>query len=160
MLTHNVSNVGILALTKEMQVAQIATPTNPAALTSSIYAKSNDRLHILSSGGIEAALVGATTEEVLTDAANIAWNVRYANAVVTITDNRILDNPTGIAPGYYTLRVIQDPTGSRLLTYGASFKFSGGTAPTLTTTPNAVDILYFYCDGTDMILLNAVLDVQ
>jgi len=37
--------------------------------------------------------------------------------------------------------VVQDATGSRTLAYSSNWEFSGGTAPTLTTTANAVDRL-------------------
>jgi hypothetical protein len=35
--------------------------------------------------------------------------------------------------------IVQDGTGSRTLAYGSYWDFAGGTAPTLTTTANAVD---------------------
>ena len=35
--------------------------------------------------------------------------------------------------------IVQDGTGSRTLSYGTSYDFAGGTAPTLTTTASAVD---------------------
>lgn len=47
------------------------------------------------------------------------------------------------------LRLIQDGTGSRTATWPASVKWPDGTAPTLTTTASAVDIVSFYYDGTN-----------
>lgn len=38
-------------------------------------------------------------------------------------------------------RLKQDATGSRTMTWPAAFDWPGGTVPTLTTTPNAVDLL-------------------
>ena len=55
--------------------------------------------------------------------------------------------PTG--PTTLVLKIIQDATGSRLATWPAAVEWSGGTAPTLTTTANAVDIITFYYDGTN-----------
>ena len=55
-----------------------------------------------------------------------------------------------VAGGHYTLIVIQDGTGSRVLTYGTAYKFAGGTAPTLSTAANSIDILTFVSDGTSM----------
>jgi len=46
------------------------------------------------------------------------------------------------------LKLIQDGTGSRTVIWPANVKWSGGTAPTLTTTANRVDLLSFYFDGT------------
>lgn len=92
------------------------------------------------------------TTATLTDAANISWNLTGAqNAVVTLGGNRTLDNPTNIKSGAnYVLKVIQDGTGSRTLAFGNLYKFPGGAVPTLTPTANAVDILTFWSDGTNL----------
>ena len=50
--------------------------------------------------------------------------------------------------GTYIIQVTQGGTGSYTLTYPASVKWSGGTAPTLTTAVGKTDILTFYHDGT------------
>ena len=58
---------------------------------------------------------------------------------------------TFTAPGSPTslvFKLVQDATGSRTVTWPAAVKWSGGTAPTLTTTANKVDIITFYYDGT------------
>lgn len=44
------------------------------------------------------------------------------------------------------LRVKQDGTGSRTLTWNSNVAWQGGTAPTLTTTANASDLLQFVFD--------------
>jgi len=54
----------------------------------------------------------------------------------------------GHVVGTYIIQVTQGGTGSYTLTYPASVKWSGGTAPTLTTAVGKVDILTFYHDGT------------
>ena len=88
----------------------------------------------------------------LTDAPSIVWDVEdKQSTAVTLTANRALANPTNqIDKGTYILRVVQDGTGSRTLSFGANYKWPGGTAPTLTTTAGAVDIISFVSDGTDM----------
>lgn len=96
----------------------------------------------------ESSALSVTT---LTDASNISWDLSSGIiAQVTLADNRTLSNPTNKSVGTYILKVIQDNTGSRTLAYGTDYKWAGGTAPTLTTTGNAVDIITFYCDGTSM----------
>ena len=58
---------------------------------------------------------------------------------------------TFTAPGSPTslvFKLVQDATGSRTVTWPAAVHWSGGTAPTLTTTANKVDIITFYYDGT------------
>jgi len=86
----------------------------------------------------------------LTDAANISVNASLGNSFqVTLEGNRTLDNPTNLVAGFtYLFRIKQDPTGTRTLAYGSAYKFEGGSAPTLSTAANAVDILTGYCpDG-------------
>jgi hypothetical protein len=93
-----------------------------------------------------------STIQTLTDATNISWNLN-ANQVaqVTLAGNRTLDNPTNLKSGaYYSLIVKQDATGSRTLAYGTAYKFFGGVTPVLSTTANAVDIITFISDGTNM----------
>ena len=51
----------------------------------------------------------------------------------------------------YTILLIQDATGSRTVTWPASVKWSGNTAPTLTTTANKIDLFKFYYNGTNFI---------
>lgn len=91
-------------------------------------------------------------ETTLTDAANISWDLDTNQvAKVTLGGDRTLDNPSNMKAGaMYTLRIIQDATGSRLLSFGTAYKFPGGVVPTLTSTANAVDIITFICDGTNM----------
>lgn len=88
----------------------------------------------------------------LTDATTISWDASVNQVTsVTLTDNRTLGAPTNLVDGgTYILIVKQDATGSRTLAYNAVFKFPGGTAPTLSTDANAVDILTFVSDGTNM----------
>ena len=51
-----------------------------------------------------------------------------------------LQNPTNLVAGQSgSIFIVQDATGSRLLTYGSSWDFAGGTAPTLSTAADAVD---------------------
>jgi len=102
---------------------------------------------------------GAVTA--LTDGATITPNFANSNNFsVTLGGNRTLANPTNIVAGQSGIIVItQDATGSRTLAYGSYWKFVGGTAPTLTTTANAVDVLAYYANSTTTItatLLNNV----
>ena len=51
-----------------------------------------------------------------------------------------LQNPSNLVAGQSgSIFIVQDGTGSRLLTYGSSWDFAGGTAPTLSTAASAVD---------------------
>jgi len=56
----------------------------------------------------------------------------------------------GVTGTTYLLHLKQDSVGSRTTAW-TSFKWAAGTAPTLSTAANAVDIFTFYYDGTSMI---------
>lgn len=88
----------------------------------------------------------------LTDAATIAWNARDAQVATFtfVSSNRTMDAPTNLVNGaYYGLAVIQN-AGSNTLTWNAVFKWTGGSAPTLSTAAGAKDYFVFRSDGTDM----------
>ena len=54
--------------------------------------------------------------------------------------------PSGV--GNFLLKLVQDATGSRTVTWPATVKWPGGTAPTLSTAGGSVDIVSFYYDGS------------
>jgi len=92
------------------------------------------------------------TPQVLTDQAAIDWDLALGGAAsVTLAGDRTLNEADTMVDGMHaSLRVIQDGTGTRLLTWHATYRFPGGVAPALTATANAEDILLFSCDGTNM----------
>ena len=55
--------------------------------------------------------------------------------------------PSG--PTNLLIKLIQDASGSRTVTWPAAVKWSGGTTPTLSTSANSVDVVSFYFDGTN-----------
>lgn len=70
----------------------------------------------------------------------------FKNTVVTLTGNittMTLSNVTVGKAGSITF--IQDGTGTRTTVWNSVFKFASGTAPVLTTTAGAVDILSYSC---------------
>jgi len=90
--------------------------------------------------------------QALTDATTINWNLNTQQAAkVTLGGNRTLGNPTNMKDGgFYSLMITQDATGSRTLAYDTAYKWPGGTAPVLTTTAGAKDMLVLYSDGASM----------
>lgn len=98
----------------------------------------------------------------LTDAATITPDFSAGNNfTVTLGGNRTLANPTNLVAGQHgTIVITQDGTGSRTLAYGANWKFPAGTAPTLTTTANAVDVLAYYVESATRITARLIGDVK
>jgi len=91
-------------------------------------------------------------ETTLTDGATISWDAS-ANQVTSVElgGNRTFAAPTNqVAGAVYVLTIKQDSTGSRTATFNSVFKFTGGSAPTLTTTGSKRDILVFLSDGTNL----------
>tara|TARA_B100001245_G_scaffold229905_1_gene208721 strand:- start:390 stop:1694 length:1305 start_codon:yes stop_codon:yes gene_type:complete len=89
--------------------------------------------------------------QTLTDGATVNWDHAFGNiALWTIADNRTMAAPTNLAVGSSALRLTQDGTGSRTVTWNAIFKWSAGAAPVLSTAANAVDVLAFIYDGTNI----------
>jgi hypothetical protein len=91
--------------------------------------------------------------DTLTDGANITPDFAAGcNFTVTLGGNRTLDNPTNLTAGQSgSIFIVQDGTGSRLLSFGSSWDFTGGTAPTLSTGANSVDrIDYVVRSGTSI----------
>jgi len=101
-------------------------------------------------------------EATLTDGATINWNLETQQvAKVTLGGNRTLAAPTNQQAGAFcALMIIQDGTGSRTLSFNSAYKFNAGTAPTLTTTASAKDLLVFRSDGTNLYEVGRSLNVS
>lgn len=95
----------------------------------------------------------APTITTLTDGATITPDLSAScNFTVTLGGNRTLANPTGLVAGQSgSIFIVQDATGSRTLAYGSYWDFAAGTAPTLTTTANAVDRIDYIVRSTTSI---------
>lgn len=100
----------------------------------------------------------AGAEVTLTDAATIAVDMStFINAIVTLAGNRTLGQPSNTKVSQSgCIRIVQDATGSRTLAYHADWKFAGGTDPTLTTTANATDLLFYQVIATNFIYATLV----
>jgi len=96
----------------------------------------------ISQNGVVTVKNGAVAEiGTLTDGATITPNfAANCNFTVTLGGNRTIANPTNITAGQSgSIFLVQDATGSRTLSWGSYWDFSSGTAPTLSTTANAID---------------------
>ena len=115
----------------------------------------------LSDSNILFAKKGYFAEQTLTDGATIDWNLSTQQvAKVTLAGSRTLNAPTNQQAGaFYSLAIIQDGTGSRTLTFNSAYKFTGATAPTLTTTASAKDIIIFKSDGTNLLEVGRSLNI-
>lgn len=71
----------------------------------------------------------------------------HKSTLTVATCTYTFSNPTA-AGTWFTLEVIQDGTGGRLVTWPGSVVWEGGVAPTLSTVAASKDLCYFWWDGT------------
>lgn len=104
--------------------------------------------------GVESAkaiapdkLIASAAFQTLTDAAPTAWDMALGyNAKWTLGANRTLSTPTNPKEGItYSLQVIQDGTGTRTVTWPASFDWGSAGAPTLSTGAGKKDLVTLIC---------------
>jgi len=100
------------------------------------------------------------THSVVVNAGQIAIDASFGNVYkCVLNNNAMLMNPTNMLSGQVINIILeQDLIGNRLITFGTAYKFSGGFVPSLTTTPNAKDLLscqYDADDGTLLCTMNA-----
>ena len=114
-----------------------------------------DKAEMISTGELDmnAGSIGFTQQTVTYNVTTTTVNWTLGNkATMTFGAGNIgtfaFTNPTN--PCNVLLKIVQDATGSRVVTaWDADIMWVGGTAPTLTTTANAIDICSFYWDGTN-----------
>lgn len=142
--------------------AQVVLPSDPAGVL-----QAGTKQYIDAADALKAPLASPTftgtaafvkqvnTPVTLTDAATVAIDANLGNTFrLTMTSGigatRALGNPTNATDGQMILiEVIQDVTGSRLLTYGTNYAFGSlVTSPTLTTTASKADFLGFMYNST------------
>ena len=80
------------------------------------------------------------------DGATITFNLATSNIhSVTLGGNRTLALSNAAVGQCFILRLVQDGTGTRTVTWFTTIKWAGGSAPTLTTTINKTDVFGFLC---------------
>ena len=119
--------IGTSAVLAEATAAEFRNNTADKVLTTDVVWSAAAGVALAESGG------------------NVAVDLNSGiNFTLAMTGNWALSNPTnGKAFQQGVIQITQDATGSRLLSFGANWLFAGGVDPVLSTTANAVDLLYF-----------------
>lgn len=96
-----------------------------------------------------ATFVSEVVDGTLGASRTVDWNSSPKQAL-NLTDNTTVafTAPT-VGVTNLTLRLVQDATGSRLVSWPVTVKWAGGVPPTLTTTASGIDIITFYWNGTN-----------
>ena len=92
-----------------------------------------------------------TPEYTETDGATVTFDQRNSHKQrVVLGGNRTLalSNVPSVNGYVFTLKLVQDATGSRTVTWFSGISWAGGSAPTLTTTANKADRFTFFRTGS------------
>lgn len=103
-----------------------------------------------------------STVSLTSSSASIAVDASLGNNFThTFTENTTLANPTNLAAGQSGVIVFtQHASSPKTLAFGSYWKFPGGTAPTVTATNSAVDVLAYYVESTTRITARLITDVK
>ena len=153
-----------------------AIPTNTSDLTnnsgfitdpgvSQIVAGTN--VTISPVGGTGAVTINASgggsspTVTALTPSASITPDFSVdTNFSLALNTNTTINNPTNVSPGQSGAITITQTGGTFTAAYGSNWKFEGGSAPSLTATNGAVDVLVYYVESATRISTRVLLDVK
>jgi hypothetical protein len=84
------------------------------------------------------------------DGATITFDLSAGNIhQVTLAGNRTLALSNASTGQVFVIRLVQDGTGTRTVTWFSTVKWANGITPTLTTTLNKTDVFSFICTGTN-----------
>ena len=106
-------------------------------------------LDVDGSGSFEGLIANKAIKTQINSAADgstITFDMNESNIhMVTLGGNRILAVSNADAGKEFKLRLKQDSTGSRTVTWFDTIYWAGGSVPTLTTTANKADLFGFIC---------------
>jgi len=159
----NVDIMSALTVTNGLSGGTISITNSPVVSVSPTYILSRNS----STGEIEFTAYSAVTRTIdpfnnIGSASTIAWNVSgvSANYEVTLTANTTLNISNVRSGDYGTIILKQDGVGSRTLTFGTingasgtnrhKVSNGGGGNVFLTSNANAVDLLTFAYNGTNL----------
>jgi hypothetical protein len=84
----------------------------------------------------------------------------HDNFSLTMTATGALAAPTAPVAGRSGAITIDNGAGAFDLTFDPAWKFPGGTAPTLTKTAHAIDVLVYYINSPTSITARLIKDVK
>ena len=131
---------GVTATTTELNYLDITTLGTTEA-SKAVTADANGVVKFDNAIIEESTALTSDTSVTLNIRDGSVYTITLAHNIGTFT----WSNPAG--SGYsssFTLKVTQDGTGSRTISWPASVDWAGGTAPTLSTGANDVDVFVFF----------------
>ena len=114
------------------------------------HTSDDDAMAISSGGNVTFSKATKPALKDNSDGVTITFDVNEANMhTVTLGGNRTFAISNETAGQRFIIRILQDGTGSRTVTWFSTIKWAGGSAPTLTTTASKADVVGFIVTGTD-----------
>ena len=134
-----------LALTGAITDADLAGSISASKITNTAVTLSDTQtITNKTLTGVKATITAAS------DGATITFDLSLGPIhTVTLGGNRTLALSNSSAGKVFVVRLLQDGTGSRTVTWFSTIKWAGGSAPTLTTTASKADAFGFICTSTD-----------
>lgn len=148
-------NEGVILVTTASAVNEVTITNSATGTTGPLIAASGETNVDLRIAGKGTGKVHTTTGSYSdltadSDGATITFNLATSNIhTVTLGGNRTLALSNPATGQVFMLRLEQDGTGTRTVTWFATIKWAGGAAPTLTTTANKADMLGFVVTGSN-----------
>ncbi|NTW31404.1 MAG: hypothetical protein HGB12_02025 [Bacteroidetes bacterium] len=125
-------------------------PITPNGSTSLIFSAASEN---------KVAVMASFAPAVSYTPATVDWNNSNVQEI-TLAADRSFTFVNGKSGGVYTLLITQDATAGRTVTWPANVKWTGSTAPTLSSSPDAVDIIKFVYNGTNYLETGRSLGVK
>lgn len=141
-----------------MAAAQVRVATIAGLAAQTVQAALNEIVNaaVTLTGAKRGAVVALTSS-----AASVAVDLATANNFShTTTEDTTLAAPSNPTAGQSGVIVITQGGTARTLAYNAFWKFPGGTVPTLTATPGAVDVLAYYVESATRATCQLLKDVK
>ena len=152
-VTLNIDGLGAKAVTRDGSVALNANDITSGKVVTVVY--DGTQFQLINSNSysiIRVTGTGYSPNINLTDAATIAWNAALGQVATFtfVSTNRTMGLPTNILDGaFYSLKVVQN-AGGNTLTWASGYKWTNGSAPSLSTSAGQIDIFTFESDGTNL----------
>lgn len=137
----------IVASTGALDTTKVVTPAGTQTLTNKTLTNPT-----ITTGSLTKPTVNGSTQAITaaSDGATITFDLAAANIhTVTLGGNRTLALSNVSTGQCFVLRLLQDGTGSRTVTWFTTIKWAGGSAPTLTTTAGKADTFGFICTSSN-----------
>ena len=144
--TANLTSTGNVSATGTLNVSGVSTLANINSTGVSTF------------GGAQIGRIGALANVSLNVTPDFATNNFFT---LTLDGNLTFQAPLNISTGQAgVIFLVQDGTGSRAASFNTFYRFPAQTAPTLTTTAGAVDMLTYVVKSSTEILCDVVLDIR